>query len=423
MTALATRPEDLRLAARTLHGAAAELEEVAARLGRSGATASGGWQGVAALGHQVATERVRAVVLGRCAPAHDAAGSLAVLADQAEHAVAAVRSAQRARDEATAERIRQITLLGTVTDPLEIAAIRERIMCSDRVIRRAEDEIAWVEERLEQGRRAAEEVLRSSWLGIGLGELGDLVRAGQEIAPVWRGGSLLVVGTRVLLATAGLARELSPVARLALEARLLRLLRVVRKPPIIFVLSRLAFRVVIPLTVIPAAWSDLRDGGGYEGWRGVTLRVTAALAIPGSVAMVVPHPVVAGLGAVTVGAYYLAKGGFAIYDHRLLLAQIAQRVLARRHDIIRTARKVLQPSPALPLGPLGSLGPMVPRAKELLSDLPDLDELARYLPAIGGPIAVPDVPIGTGARLPAVPPPALGVIGSGILLPSLRRLF
>lgn len=423
MTALATRPDDLRLAARRLQAARQELGELATRLVTVDTGTAGSWQGAAALGHRMSTQRVVAAVRDRCGPVGEMAAALDTLAEQAERERVVVQTAQQERAGATAERISQIKLLGVVTDPGETAAIRARIMALESVISRADDAIAWAEERLEQGRRTVDRVLRDSWLGIGVDDLRDLAGAGSEVAPVWRGGGLVVVGTRVLLSSVRLARDLDPFARFALEARLSRLLAVVRKTPIVFLLTRLPYRFVVPLVVISDAWPDVRDGGGYDGWRGFTLRATAALAIPGSVAMVLPHPVVAGVGAVTVGAYYLVKGGYAFYDHRILLTRIGLGVYERRHEIIRIAKAVLRPSEVFPLGPLGPMYPLLPSARDLLSDLPRLDELARYLPAWGRLMPVMQVPIEMGPRLPAIPPPSLGVVGAGIVLPSLIRLF
>lgn len=423
MTALAARPEDLRLAARELQVARHDLEELAGRLVREAAGTAGGWQGVAALGHRAATQRVVVALRCRSGPVGEVATALSTLADQAETARAGVLEARGRRDQAVSERIRQIRLLQVVTDPVGVEAIRARIVVLDTLIRRAEDDISWAEERLEQGRRIVERVVRDSWPGFGVDDLRDLVGAGKDLAPAWRGGGLVVVGTRVLLTTVRLGRDLNPFVRYQLEARLATLIRVVRKPPVVYLLTRLSYRIVIPVAVISDAWPDVRDGGGYDGWRGVTLRVTAALAIPGSVAMVMPHPVVAGVGSVTVGAYYLAKAGYALWDHRLLLAQVGATVYARRHEIIRTAKRVLAPSPAFPLGPLGPMAPMVPDLRKAVSGLPRLGELGRLLPALGQTMPVMQAPIEIGPRLPAIPPASLGPIGVGILLPSLGRLF
>ncbi|WP_114906139.1 hypothetical protein [Ornithinimicrobium murale] len=423
MTALATRPEDLRVASRALLGAAAELSEAGHRVQRAEAEAASGWQGVAALGQRLATQRVATAVLSRCGPAEQLAGALGVFADQAEQAKVVVRAAQGAGDEARAQRVREIAQLAAATDPQVIDVLRQRILRLEQTIRRSEDEIDWAEEQLERGRRTIDRLLRDSWVGLGVEELKDLVRIGQEVAPIWRGGGLLIVGSRVVLTTARLARDLTPVARHALEVRLARLLTVVRKPPVMFLLTRLPFRVLIPLTVIPSAVDDLRTGGGYEGVQGFSLRLSAAVAIPGSVAMVLPHPVVAGLGSVSVGIYYLAKGGYAIWDHRILLTQVGAAIIQKRHAIIEAARRVLRPSPAFPLGPLGPMQPLVPGAKDLLSELPRLSELGRFLPGVGGPVTVPNVPIDKGLRLPVIPSPSMGAAGLGILLPSLGKLF
>lgn len=422
MTALATRPEDLRLAARTMLGAATELRAAGQRARQAEAESATGWQGVAALAQRLATQRVAAAALARSAPAQQVAGALGVLADQAEQAQMTVRAEKECRDRATAERVRQITLLGTVTDPQQIEVIRGRIVRLEREISRCEDEISWAEEQLQRGRDALERMLRDSWIGWGVEELKDLVDLGRQVAPIWRGGGLVIVGVRVLLTTRKLARELTPFARIELENKLQRLLKVLRKPPIFFVLTRLTFRVLIPLTVIPDAFEDLRTGGGYEGVQGFALRASAAVAIPGSIAMVLPHPMVAGLGAVSVGIYYLAKSGYAIWDHRLFLTQVAVDIHQHRHKIIQKAAEVLRPTPPLPLGPLGPLYPVIPGAG-LLHDLPRLSHVGRLLPWVEAPLSVPDVPIEAGVRLPVIPSPSLGPAGLGVLVPSLGKLF
>lgn len=423
MTALATRPQELRAAARSLVGVAAGLGEAGARIGQTQAETATGWQGTAALGQRLATERIATQIGLRRGPVEMVAGALGTFADQAEHAQTVVRVAQQARDQAVADRVRLIAMLATVTDPGQAEVLRERILRLEVAIRGHEDEISWVERQLEQGRTVLDRVLRDSWVGLGLEELRELVDAGREIAPIYRGGSLLIVGSRVVLTTVRMAKEFSPFARHILEARLDKLLKVVRKPPFLYLALRLPFRVLIPLTVIPDAWQDLWDGGGYTGVRGFTLRLTAAVAIPGSVAMVLPHPLVAGLGAISVGVYYAAKGGWAIWDHRILLGQVGRYVYQRRRKLLVTARRVLAPTPALPLGPLGPISPLLPGARKVLSDLPRLKEIGRLLPGVGGPITVPATPIAPGPRLPVVPSPSVGVVSVGILLPKIRKLF
>ena len=318
---------------------------------------------------------------------------------------------------------RQLGVLATATDPVVVAATRERIQQLEQVIRRSDDEISWAERMLDKARGTVDRMLRDSWGGVGIDDLEDLINLGREAAPIWRGGGLVIVGVRVVLTTAKLARDLNPFARFALEAKLAKLLKVVRKPPVIFLLSRLPFRVLIPLTVIPSAFEDLRTGDGYTGVRGFALRATAAVAIPGSVAMVLPHPVVAGLGAVSVGIYYVTKGGYAIWDQRMLLAQIGRTIFRKRAKIIATAKEILRPTVPFPLGPLGPINPLVPDAKEVLRDLPDLRDLGRWVPGIGGPTPIPGIPIAPGPRLPAVPPPTLTGVGLGIVLPTIRKLF
>ena len=426
MTALATSPSDLRVAARSLLLVGSELEELAARVARSEVSTATSWQGVAALGQRAATERVQLALLARCEPVRSVGRSLGELAEEAEAAQGVVRAGQRARATAHAERVGAIRLLTSTTDPLALESLRERITVLDRLIRRAEDEIDRAERLLEQGRGVVERVLRDSW-DLGLDELEDLIGAAKGAAPIWRGGGLVIVGTRVLLTARRLTTEVNPFVRYMLEARLDRLLKVVMKRPIVALLVGAGARVAIPVLVISEAFPDVRDGGGYTGWRGFTLRVTAALAIPGSLAMVVPHPVIAGVGSVVVGVYFLAKAGFTVYDHRILLSEVGKMLWQRRETIITKAEKVLATNPVFPLGPLG---PMVPIGRgrglvpDRLPDLPRWEDLGRLLPGIGGPITLPSVPIPPGWRLPAVPPPLLGP-GTAIVpvVPWLGKLF
>lgn len=424
MTALAVRPDGLRVAARSLVVAQCDLEELAARLARSDASTAAGWQGVAALGQRAASGRVQTAVLARCGPLGGLARSLDTLADQGARAQAVVRAAQHARDEAQAERRRQIDLLTTITEPIEVEAVQSRIMMLDRLIQRAQDEIDEAEGGLERGRRVVEDLLQDSWIGQSWDDLTDLVTAGREVLPVWRGGSLVVVATRLLLTTAKAAREVSPFVRQMLDIKVARLLKAVMKPPAIALLAGPLGRLLVPIVVVSDAWPDLVDGGGYTGWRGSMVRVSAGLAIPGSVAMIMPHPVVAGAGGVTVGAYYLVKGGNAIYDNRREIAKVGRHVWQNRQTIKKLALEVLRPRPGLPLGPLGPLVPIsdgpVPDLSDL-PDLPDLDDLRRFVPDIEVPLRLPDVPIGPGLRLPVVPPPSLLTVP--IVLPTLRKLF
>lgn len=420
MTALDTRPADLRLAARTLRDTAADFSQLSQRLLAAQSASAGTWVGLAGLGQQRATERVAAVVQARCGPAEQVATALAGFADQAEHAQAVVRAAQQARGEAVTERGRQIDLLSTVTDPPEIAAIKTRITTLDRTIRQQDDEVSFAEELLDQGRRGLERVVHDSW--IDFDDLLDLVQLGKDAAPIVRGGGLVITAARVALTMTRLGRDLNPFRQFTLEARLAKLLTAMRKPPLVLALTRLPFRILIPLSVIPVAIGDIRTAGGYEGIQAVTLRVTAAAAIPASIAMVLPHPPTAAIGAGVVGIYLLAKGGFAVWDQRLLLAQVGKSIYRERHKIIEVAKKVLMPTPGMPLGSLGPMTPL-PGVRDVLDDLPWVRDLGRWVPALGGPIAVPGVPIQAGPRLPAVPPPGLNPIGAGILLPTLRKLF
>lgn len=423
MTALATRPEDLRQAAQSLARARVDLAEIAELVSRSAQGSEAGWQGLAALGQRAATARVHAAVVARCVPVERASAALDTFSIQAEQARAEVRAAQRDGQTAETERARLLRLLATVTEPAELESLRQRLGTVEVAIRRSADQVISIEAGLEQARRVLDQALRDSWLGMGVDDLIDLINAGKGAAPIWRGGGLVLVGARVLINTARLARPLDPFAQALVQSRMDRLLKAVMKRPLVALLTMLPARFIVPVVVISDAVPDVMDGGGYDGWQGVTVRVTAALAIPGSMAMVMPHPVAAGIGAIAVGAYYLAKGGFALYDHRLLLAQVAARAYGRRHEIIDVAKKILQPTPAFPLGPLGPMYPVLPRASEALSELPRLGDLLRQLPVLGAPIGVPQVPIRTGPRLPAIPPPPLAPISLGLLLPKIGRLF
>jgi uncharacterized protein YukE len=422
VSVLTARPEDLRSAARSLALAQCELADLAARLARSETSTTGTWQGVAALGQRAATGRLHVAVLRRCDPLGVIARAVDELADQAAESQEVMQAARVTRAEAQAERQRHLVRLGTLVDPAEAAAVLERVASLEVVICRAGDQISGAQDAMERARHRVDQVLRDSWVGMGWDDLSDLARAGQALAPVWRGSGLVVVGTRLLLASARLAKELDPVARHLLEGRMRRLLSVVMKPPFVALLAGSLGRVVVPVFVISDAWPDVLDGGGYAGWRGMTVRVTAGLAIPGSVAMIVPHPAVAGVGAVTVGAYYLVKGGNLIYDRRLTIASAGALVWRHRARVQELAQRLMTPSPAFPLGPLGPILPGVGSSDGLLPGLPVLDQLRRFVPDVGGPLPWADVPIGPGLRLPVVPPPTLSGL-TPVVLSHLRRLF
>lgn len=420
MTALDTRPADLRLVARNLTSAGQELNGLATQLLAARSSVAGSWTGLAAMGQAAATEQLVQALRQTNEPLEGMARTVEAFAARAEESRATVQEWQRRQAEANAERLRQIGLLHQATDPGLIATIKARIEELEHRLRWAQEEIARAEDWLEQGARILERVLGEAWAGI---DLDDLVRAGKDLVPVWRGGGLVIVGTRILLTVAHLGRELSPVLQVTLGKRLERLLWVVRKPGIVGFLIRLPYQVLIPLTVIRTAWPDLRDGGGYDGWQGFTLRVTATLAIPGSVAMVFPHPVVAGVGAVAVGSYYLVKGGLAVYNNPEVLIAIGRTIARRRNVIIDLARRAFGPTAGLPLGPLGPIGPLL-RPGEALSDLPKLSELGKYLPSFGRLMPIIQLPIEAGPRLPAIPPVATSPVGAGgLILPKLIRLF
>src|SRR5690606_41339933 len=131
--------------------------------------------------------------------------------------------------------------------PGDAAAGRGRVAGLDTVVRHAPDEINGAEDALERVRGVVDRMLQAAWLGVGWDALLDLGRAGQGLAPVWRGGGLVVVGTRLLLASAALARDLSPWARQLVEAKVHRLLKVVVKTPLSALLAGSLGRGMVPI--------------------------------------------------------------------------------------------------------------------------------------------------------------------------------
>lgn len=432
MSALATRPEELRAASRALLQTRGDLDDLGHRLEHVGAVAAAGWQGTAALAHQAAAQRMWTAVRSRAAPVTELARSVADLADVGEQARATVRAAAERRARAEAERA---VLLRRLAEGEPDPATLERLRLLDRVLEEAAEEARRAEEHLARMRQLVEQVMRSSWPLVGVDDLGDLIAAGQGLPPLWRGGTLVLVGSRILLTRHRLRGPITPIARIALDTRLAGLMRLVAKPPFVFLLLGAPARVVVPVIVISSAWPDVWDGGGYDGFRGIAVRITAAIAIPGSVAMVVPHPVVAAVGAISVGTYYLVKGGNVVFDHRALIAKVAVTSWQNRDEIGRRIRRVVAPvleptgelAPLLraPLGPFGPARMISAGTGDMLDQLPILPEhLRRLAPIIGRPLVPADVPLAPGPRLPVIPTPTtVGAIGIGIALPKVGWLF
>lgn len=432
MTALATHPEELRAASRALRQARSDLDDLERRLARVGQVAAAGWQGTAALAHQAALQRTRTAVQLRAAPVTELAQAMAELAQVGEEARATVRAAQDRRDRAEAERR---ILLRTLAEGDPDPSTLERLRLLDRVLEQAAEESRRAEDRLARARQLVERVMRSSWPLFGVDDLGDLIDAGTDILPLWRGSTLVLVGSRILLVQRQLRGPLAPVTRLVLERRLADLMRLVARPPFVFLLTGAPARILIPVLVIKDAWPDVWDGGGYDGHRGVAIRITAAIAIPGSVAMMSPHPGVAAVGALTVGTYYLTKAGNGVVDHRQLLTRVVVTTWRNRDEIGRRVRRVIAPvvapsgelAPLLraPLGPFGPARMISAGAGDLLDQLPHLPEHLRQLaPIVGRPLIPDQVPIPSGPRLPVIPTPTtVGAIGIGIALPKIGRLF
>lgn len=369
---LAADPHALEQAATHLGRVEEELQAASRGAGAVLTAAPAAWAGAAGLAHRARVEELGGLVRD----AAPAAGRLCVAVRcYADTVTGEQRTVLRLRDRARsaeAERRRLLAVPPDPTDPAALVLWRSRVSELEREVAAARAAIDAAVERWQEAVTGLERALRSLPPGL----VPALVVAGGAVSAARRGGTLLARGARVLGLSASRARAADLAARAALDDRLARVVGTLRRvPPWLRVAGRLG-PWAIPMQVTRTAVPDVVRGGGHSGWRGGITRVLAGLAIPGSVALLVPNPWAVGAGAVTVGAYYLWRAGTRVWDHRRQLSGLGRsawdRLVATSRTLLRRSRTAAAravraparpgraPLPALAPGSVPRL-PVVPR--------------------------------------------------------------
>jgi hypothetical protein len=415
VSSLAASPQELRSASRALANGQAELDRLAG-CGRRAPCGTAQWWGLAAFEQQARTESLVSVLDRTAGPLGELSRAVDRLAWHCEQTQHTVLRLTAQRDAAAGERV---ALIAAPVDPTDLAAVARRaarIGELDRLLERIEIDRCDAEGALDAVCRQVQGQVEGSWPQELAQDLRTLGEVGFGVFKVYSGARQIGTGVQLLRLSVRYAGAIDLRLRLELLIRIRGLVTAVGKVP--WWASRLGpfGALVVPLTVFPPAWADLRDGGGYQGTRGTITRITAALAIPGSVAIALPVPSahLKAFGAITVGAYGAWKGGSYLYDNPEITVLLGH---AAWHEAKRRAGEIgdlIGPTPGMPWGPLGPLGPVIgtepgrgwvrDRAEDLIDDLPELpDQWARSVRQLGEPIRLGDLPIAPGPRLPAVP--------------------
>ncbi|WP_158288667.1 hypothetical protein [Ornithinimicrobium flavum] len=322
---LATSPEELRRAARVLRTVSDGLEGLGDRVQQADLTGDA-WTGLAALEHRARTGALRRLVTLTAAPGLEVAGALERCAEVAEDAGARARAGLRRLEQGMAE-LRSLRTLGPPPEPLLEQAWRRRVAEVEQEVEQARRAVARAEEVFDLAQREAAGVLGRAWSVVeeapAVRELAaDLRRAvtglPRHVAHVVRTTDMVVS-----LARARWAAE-APARALALQRATLRLqelwlqLRAPGEARRRFGRTRLVPGPVGWVSAWLAAWSDVQDGGGYEGWRGGLTRVLARGALVGGpVALMGLHPALAPAAPVGLGlisAYQAWTLGNVVWD-------------------------------------------------------------------------------------------------------------
>lgn len=434
MTAVAARPEEITAAAQVLAWTGHGLREASGRCRAGAEECAPAWHGAAALAQAAQTRTVEAAATAAADQLDILFKALERFATQCEAEQSTIRNLRWRRAEARHERDALSAAPVDPADLLRAAQRAARVAELDHMIWRLDRLLIESEDRLEALADTVESLIRHTvppWLP---GDLEGLGRTLGAVGSASKGGRLVATGAMLLTLAVQHARSADLAARLALVARMHPLFAVVTKAPGWAKLLGRFGPLAIPLTVWGSALPDVRDGGGYSGWRGGVTRVTAGMAAAGSLAVLVPNPWVAGAGAVSVGAYAAWKAGNTIYDNRVAVGYLAGMAWDEAQRRAAELGQLVEVADLLPWGPLGPVGPILhpdtalwafERGRDtlelgqegievlrrgwdgLLDALPGRAELpeeaARHVRQFGDPIGVPDVPVVPGLRLPVVP--------------------
>lgn len=317
-------PADLRCAARALREHADHGTTLAAQV-CAVTTLPSGWSGLAALEAGRARESWARSLRVVVDPLEEVASWLAAFAEEVDTAQQRIRGWVERRQEWAAETAWVDLLIATADDLARPALVRRR----DELVslaRAAEREVDAGEAELRESAAALAERLD----GLGSEPASTVLREVHQlkgaVMQAGRAAVTLLASGHVLRLAVHYARS----ADLAVRAALLDDARLAAR----WVMTgaragRAASRFAVvktPLVVWLTAVPDVVTGGGYGGRRGMTTRLLAAAALPASVGVFVPHPLVIGASLAVLGSYTLWTAGNLAYDHRRLPARVGSEL-------------------------------------------------------------------------------------------------
>ena len=453
---LQTSPEELLRGARALQLAGVELDTWGGRLATSTVV---GWGGLAALAQQARAQEVGRLVSQAARPATEAGDAVQRCATVAETATAQVRRWERTLEGLQAEDT-ALRAIAAPADPATAALWTARLEDVERQVAVAKRRIAEAEEEFAAAQQRAAHVVAEAWSVVtDLRELRDLPEQVSTAARSTVATALRLVHTTDL--AVGLAR-----ARWA-RAGVVRAQALARARRALGRLGDLTWHrpggtglrgvrlVPGPVGLAMAwagAWSDVRDGGGYDGWRGRTTQITAGAALVGGPltlgGILYPPLAVAGVGM--IGAYQAWMAGNAVYDgvgtamrYARRLGPVLRPLQDRAKGVVATAGAraalgltELRSSAATTLATVGlraaerveavqewaepalravadpehrviglpAGGPLQVPGRVLVDQvvgrLPEAEDVREWWRGMGGPIQLPDVPLGPVLRAP-----------------------
>ena len=426
---LATSPEALRRAARTLRRLGEDLEGLSARVAMSGGF-DHGWSGLAALEQQARAGALSRLVSLSAAPGLDVAHALEGCADVAEDAGARVRAGVRRLEQGLAE-LARLRALGPPLEPLLEEAWHRRVREVEQEVASARTLMEQAEDSFDTAQQQAAGVLVRAWAVVeeapNLWQVGRAVHGAVTALPK---KVLRIVRTTDMVLSLARARWAADagVRAAALQrgsARLGQLWQQLTSPKTRTFLGRARFLPGPTGTVMSwlSAWGDRRDGGGYAGWRGGVTQVLATGALiggPVTLAGFIPGMQVAapvGVGLITVYQSWML--GNAAWDalptarrYARLAIRHAPRVRDAALDLARRARDRavgrLTDLRTAALGRVATVGLQATRrmqdvragVEDLLGRVPDTEPLRDRIRQVGVPIRLPGVPLGPVLRAP-----------------------
>ncbi|MGC5584010.1 hypothetical protein ACPYOC_06630 [Ornithinimicrobium sp. W1665] len=338
--ALRARPEELREVASLLRAAGTEVQGLADDVG-SARAAGPAWVGLAALEQAARAEATARLVTALALPGERAGVILSEVADATALAREEMTRWQRQGEE-LAEELARLRVTTSTCDPSVLPVLTARIEQLQLELERARDQVRTAGEELELVLGVAARQLRDAVLPLRavVEQVTTLGTAGRKLAAARRPARRAAVAVAGLttLAQARWSRDgrVREAARTRLQGAPERWAQAGRPaPPGRFVPRRLHGPVALVGRLAPVwtwfgALSDLRDGGGQQGWRGTVTRVAAGGALVGIPAMALTVlPPVALAGAVAVGAYTVWTTGSWLYDHRRPIGRAARSAWSR----------------------------------------------------------------------------------------------